>query len=228
MKIHDMGWDDRPRERLIEKGPGSLNNSELIAVLLRTGTRSENALDVARNLLACAGGSLTELSSMGMDRMMGVPGVGLLKAATISAAIELGRRFASEDFPLDTIPVTSASMIYRLLYPKLKGLDHEQCWIVFLNRSNYLISSERVSEGGFSETTFDIKHIVSRALERKATSIIVVHNHPSGNPRPGPYDIKATEKLRKAASLLGVTLLDHIIAADTAFYSFNEERLVTI
>ena len=225
MKIQDLGLEDRPRERLIGKGPWSLSNSELLAVILRTGTGKENAVDVARNLLAEAGGSLTELSSMGMDRMMKVSGVGLLKAATVTAAFELGRRFAMEEFPYEKIPITNAWVIYRILYPRLKGLDHEQCWVVFLNRSNYFISSEKISEGGFGETTFDVKMIVTRALERKATSIVLVHNHPSGNPRPGPGDYEATKLLRKACSAIGLTLLDHIVASDNAFFSFNEERL---
>ena len=225
MKIQDLGLEDRPRERLIGKGPWSLSNSELLAVILRTGTGKENAVDVARNLLAEAGGSLTELSSMGMDRMMNVSGVGLLKAATVTAAFELGRRFAMEEFPYEKIPITNAGVIYRILYPRLKGLDHEQCWVVFLNRSNYFISSEKISEGGFGETTFDVKMIVTRALERKATSIVLVHNHPSGNPRPGPGDYEATKLLRKACTAIGLTLLDHIVASDNAFFSFNEERL---
>lgn len=225
MRIQDLGLEDRPRERLIEKGAWSLSNTELLAVVLRTGTGRENAVDVARNLLASAGGSLTELSSMGMDRMTKVPGIGRLKAATVLAAFEIGRRFSMEDFPYEKVPLTNSGMIYRIIFPRLKGLDHEQCWVVFLNRSNYLISIDKMSEGGFSDTTFDIKMIIGRALERKATSIIIVHNHPSGNPRPGKADIEATEKLRSACSTVGLTLLDHIIASDSAYFSFNEERL---
>lgn len=227
MKIQDMGRDERPRERLLGHGPTGLSNAELLAVLLRTGTGSHNAVDLSRRLLQEAGGSLTGLSAMTLDQMRKISGIGPLKAATILAAFELGRRFQAEDYPYERTAIRNAGMIYRLMAPRLKGLDHEQCWIVYLNRSNYVISTELVSIGGFSETTFDIKRILQHALDRKAAGLTVVHNHPSGNPRPGQEDIQATMRLQTAARILGMTVLDHVIFADSSYYSFQDE-LVTL
>ncbi len=225
MRIQELGTDERPREKMIEKGAEALSNAELLAILIRTGTGKDNAVDVARNLLKAAGGSLVELSAMTFDRMKKVPGIGLLKAATVLSAIELGRRFSAEGYPYERIPVTNAGMLYRLLYPRLKGLDHEQCWVVFLNRSNYVINAEMVSDGGFSETTIDIKRILQHALDRKAAGMAVIHNHPSGNPRPGKADIEVTRRLRDAASVMGLILLDHVVFSDSSYFSFHDETV---
>ncbi|MBR1871639.1 MAG: DNA repair protein RadC [Bacteroidales bacterium] len=228
MKMIDLGSDDRPREKMMEHGPAILSNSELLAVLLRTGTRKENALEVARNLLKAAGGSLTELSSMSFEAMTNVSGVGGYKACSVAAAMELGRRFSAESYPYERMAITSAAMLYRALYPKLKGLDREQCWVVYLNRSNFIIGMEMVSEGGFAETVIDVKMILKHALERKAAQIVLSHNHPSGNPRPGKEDIENTRMLSEACNTMGLVLLDHIIFADSSYFSFSDDKVTLI
>ena len=225
MNMKEMGADERPREKMLAFGPGVLSNAELLAILLRTGTGKENALDVSRNLLRAAGGSLTELSSMTVTGMKLIPGIGRLKAATVMAAFELGRRFAFEEFPYEKTPLTSAAEVYRLMFSTLKGLDHEQCWVVYLNRSNFVIDKVKISDGGFNETTVDVQMIIRGALERKAAGLVLVHNHPSGNPQPGKMDIVLTGRLSRAAKVMNISVIDHIIFSDSAYYSFEEETL---
>ena len=224
MKMKELNREERPRERLLSKGAGALSNAELLAILIRTGNGKMNALDTAFEMLSRAG-SLTGLSSMSADSMTCIPGIGMDKAATVAAAIELGRRFTAERKDCRKIPVTSPQQIYSLLIPEMKGLDHEECWIVYLNRANYVISAERVSSGGLSSTAIDTSVIMRKALEKKAGGIILSHNHPSGNPNPGAADMRETERLRNAASTFGISLMDHVIIADTCFYSFAEEQV---
>ena len=142
------------------------------------------------------------------------------------AAFELGRRFSAEEPTLTRTSITGPAQIYAMMHPLLKGLDHEECWILYLNRSNYVIAKEKLSTGGLSSTTFDTNMVVRKALEKKADGLIVVHNHPSGNPYPGSADLKQTAALKKAAGTFEISLMDHIVIADSCFYSFSEERIV--
>jgi DNA repair protein RadC len=224
MKMKEMIAEDRPRERLLEKGAGALGTAELIAILLRIGNGRKNVLETARELISSAG-DLTGLSSMSVDKMIEIPGIGRNKAATISAAFELGRRFASEKTRTVRSSVTSPKQVYDELIPVMRGLDHEECWIIYLNRSNYIIGKERQTSGGLSATVIDTGTIVRKALEKKANGIILAHNHPSGNPYPGTSDIRETEKLKKAADTCGISLLDHIIISDNRYYSFADEQI---
>ena len=185
MKIKELSPEDRPREKMLEKGAGSLSTAELIAILLRTGTGKSNAVETARKLLNMAGGNLTGLYSLSVEKMCGITGIGQGKAITVAAAIELGRRFGAETSRIEKISVTSPDMIYRMMLPKMKGLGHEECWVVYLNRANYITGCEQASRGGLDATTVDIKIIVRKALEKLASGIILIHNHPSGNPMPG-------------------------------------------
>ena len=216
--------EERPRERLVRRGAGALGTAELVAILLRTGSGRHNVLEIAHELLARAG-DLTGLSSMSVEKMMEIPGIGKDKAAALAAAIELGRRFSSDVSRAGRVAVTQAGQIYNELIPIMRGLDHEECWAVYLNRSNYIIGKERQTSGGLSSTVIDISTIMRKALEKKASGIILVHNHPSGNPYPGASDIKETGKLKKAADTCGISLLDHIIISDGRFYSFADEQM---
>lgn len=225
MKINDMVTDERPREKMSEKGAAALSNAELLAIIIRTGTGNMNALDVARALLECAGGTLTGLSDISIERMTQTEGIGTMKALTVSAAMELGRRFATEKSKSDKISITNARMVSDIMNPVLKGRSHEECWVIFLNRANYIINKERISLGGMASTVIDKKIIVSKALDKKANGIILVHNHPSGNPRPGKADIEQTDSLRKALITFDISLIDHVIISDDSFFSFAEERI---
>lgn len=225
MRIKDWVANERPREKLLSRGARALSNAELLAILIGSGTGGKNVLEVAQELLARAEGRLVLLAAMPLERMRSQKGLGSVRAVTIQAAMELGRRAFEEMALLDKRSITSPELVYRLMLPTLKNLDHEECWALFLNRANYLIGKEMVSSGSLESTPLDAQKIVRRGIEKQCRHIILVHNHPSGQPRPGEADIRQTEHLRKALSLMGISLMDHIVVAEDAFYSFAEERV---
>lgn len=233
MKIQDICESERPREKMLAKGPRSLGNAELLAVLLRTGTRtgtgdsavSENAIDIANRLLSLAGGSLLKLAYMSAKEISSVQGIKNGKAVSVLAAMELGRRFMAESPGLSKIPLTDAGMVYDLMRPQLKGLTHEECWVVMLNNARYVVGKTMMTRGGSSSTTIDVKDIVRQALDMKASAIILVHNHPSGNPRPGKADMDETMALKQAAEAMDMLLLDHVIVCDDCYFSFADENV---
>ncbi len=226
MKIKDLGADERPIEKLVEKGAGALSNAEIIAVLLRSGTVDLNAMDVARLMLSKSEGSLVRLSGMSIERMTDIPGIGQKKAASLAAAFELGRRFSLEGSKVEKKAISSSEMVYKTMAPRLKGLSHEECWVLYLNRANYIIGKEMVSSGGFSSTTIDTKMLVIKAMEKKACGIILIHNHPSGNPRPGDADLRQTKLLKNALSPMDIALLDHVIICDDCYFSFADDEVI--
>lgn len=223
MKIKELYHDERPRERLLENGPESLSNVELLAVILRAGTKEKNAVELARSLLNESHGTVGGLAEMSTDRLLDFSGIGSAKAATLSAAFELGRRCATEKITKGRKSISSPSTVFRLMIPHMKNLDHEECWALYLNRANHLICKEMMSSGGLDSTVMDCKMIVRRALEKKASGIILVHNHPSGSPLPGTADIKQTQLLKKALSTCDISLLDHVVIAESSYYSFADE-----
>ena len=225
MRIKDWVANERPREKLLSRGARALSNAELLAILIGSGTGGKNVMEVAQELLARAEGRLVLLAAMPLERMRGQKGLGSVRAVTIQAAMELSRRAFEEMALLDKRSITSPELVYRLMLPTLKNLDHEECWALFLNRANYLIGKEMVSSGSLESTPLDAQKIVRRGIEKQCRHIILVHNHPSGQPRPGEADIRQTERLRKALSLMGISLMDHIVVAEDAFYSFAEERV---
>ena len=223
MKIKDLCADERPREKMMGKGASALSNAELLAILLRTGTEGRNALEVAQILLSAAGGSLTAASRMSVSELCRIDGIGTGKAVTIGAALELGKRLCSEVPDVRKNIIHSPADVYRELSSVLRGLQHEECWILYLSRNNRVISREQLSVGGQSETIVEVKSVVRRALDLRASSLILVHNHPSGDPHPGNADIKLTLNLRKALDTFDISLLDHVIVSDGRYYSFADE-----
>ena len=226
MKIKELYRDERPRERLMKNGAESLSNAELLAILLRAGTRKMNVVDLARSLLNSSEGSVGGIAAMSMDRLLKLKGVGPAKAATLAAAFELGRRCAGEKMTSKRKAISSPGIVYRLMIPHLKNLAHEECWVLFLNRANHLISKEKMSQGGLESTLIDIKSIIGKALEKKASGVILVHNHPSGNPLPGTSDITQTRLLKKGLETCDISLLDHVVVAESSYYSFADEEVV--
>lgn len=223
MKISEWGKNERPRERLERLGAENLSDTELLAILIRTGAKTMNAADLAREILAASGGSLTGLSLMSLERLSIHPGIGKVKAITLKAAFELGRRFAAESSDsFRSMAINDSGRAFSLLYPHLKDLDHEECWVIFLNRGNKVISIDRISKGGSSATIVDRKIILRMAVEKLAGGIILAHNHPSGNRFPGEADIRETRALKEAAKIMDVSLLDHIIIAGNGYYSFSD------
>ena len=225
MKILDMCPDERPREKMRLRGAKALSNADLLAILLGSGTGGKNVIEVAQELMVSAGGRLSLLGAMPLERLVSHKGVGEARAVTIAAALELGRRSFEELSVVDKRAITSPELVFQLMLPHLKNLDHEECWILYLNRANFLIGKEMITSGSLESTLIDTGRILRKAIEKQCSYVILVHNHPSGSPRPGQADIYQTEVLRKALSAVGIHLADHVVMAEDAFYSFNEERI---
>lgn len=225
--MKDLCIDDRPREKLLDKGAEALSNAELLAILIRTGTEKMNAVEIARHMLLAAEGSLNEIASMSTERLCETEGIGTSKAVTIAAAFELGRRSTSEPIVKERTTVSSPRMVFRIMLPLLRGLDHEECWAIFLNRANYILGKEKMSSGGQDSTVIDVKRIIRRSLDKKASGVILIHNHPSGNALPGKADITQTGILRNALKTCDLQLVDHVIIAEDSWYSFADERLMS-
>ena len=227
MKIKELCAEERPREKMLSKGADALTNAELLAILLRTGTGGRNVVDVARELLKSCDERLGEMASMSVERLCQVDGIGPGKAVAVMAAFELGRRLSMESGMECALRLDTPAKVYRIMLPIMRDLDHEECWVLFLNRTNGLIAKERMTTGGQDFTLFDKRVIMRRALERKASSLILVHNHPSGNPFPSVEDINQTKDLHRALSSCGLQLLDHVIVAGASYYSFSDEQVVS-
>lgn len=225
MKIKDLCESERPREKLLAGGAGNLSNGELLAVLLRSGNRNSSAIELAQQLLAVCDARLSNLFNMDSGRMCALPGIGKGKAATVLAAFELGRRFLQEESVLRKRPVITARTVFEIMLPQMKGLRHEECWVLLLNDGCCLIKSVKLSTGGGRSTVIDVRQVLRLALDNCASGIILVHNHPSGNPRPSEADKKQTEQLHKAARTCGLELMDHVVVSDDCFFSFAEERV---
>lgn len=219
MKIKDLNNDEKPRERFISEGAHSLSSAQLLAILLRTGTRNCNVVDVARNLLIQAEGSLATLADMSLESMCRVSGVGPDKAVAVATAFEIGRRVALERRE-GCVSINSVDDAVKYIRSLFSSMDREEFWAVFLKRSRRVVSCERISEGGETFTDVNIKKVVRRALDHAASAVIVAHNHPSGNPMPSTADIKMTKQLRTALQTFELVLMDHIIIAEGGEYSF--------
>ena len=225
MKLKEMCPDEMPREKMITKGAEALSNTELIAILLRTGRGGANVIDVAREMLMSGGGRLGGLAGMSVERLCRIEGIGPGKAVTVAAAFELGRRIATETESSAKTPLSSPKSVYRIMVPHMRHLDHEECWVLFLNKVNKLIHKEMISQGGIDSTVIDNRIILRKALERKATGVILVHNHPSGSALPSVEDIRQTQSLNKALKTCDLSMLDHVVIARDSYYSFADEQL---
>ena len=217
--------EERPREKVMANGIQFLSDSELLALLLGSGTRNTTAVELARQILKGVGNNLQELGRKGVGDLVRIKGVGPAKAITVLAAMELGRRRAGMQH-IDQVPVKSSEIVYKLFHPLLGDLEHEEFWILMLNRANRVLGRYKVSLGGLSGTVIDTRIILNKALDNLASSIIVCHNHPSGNNQPSDADVKITGKLKKAAEMLEIKLLDHVIIADKSYFSFADEGLI--
>lgn len=214
--------EDQPREKLLHKGKQSLTDAELLAIILSTGNRDETAVGLSKRILRSVDHNLHELGRTEVLELMKFKGIGEAKAISIVATLELGRRRQLSD--VKERPKVSASQdAYRLLSPLVQDLKHEEFWILLLNRSNRVVAREQISSGGVSGTVVDAKVIFKKALDVLASSIILCHNHPSGNLKPSRSDLEITQKLKRAGENLEVTVLDHLIISELGFYSFADE-----
>ena len=226
MKMKDYVIGEKPREKLRLRGAKSLSNAELLAILLGSGTGGKNVLEVSQELMVSAGGRLTLLGAMPLEQLMQQKGVGEVWAIGIAAALELGRRCFEEMSMVDKRAVTSPELVYRVMIPVMKHLDHEESWALYLNRNNYLIGKEMITVGRMETTLIDTRRIVRKAIEKQCSQVVLVHNHPSGQALPSQADIRQTDILRKALAAVEIGLMDHIIVCEDSFFSFSEEKLV--
>ena len=220
-------WEaaDRPREKMATQQPESLSNAELLAILLHHGTRDKTAVDLARELLQLCQQNLLELGRLSIREMMGVKGIGLAKAVTLSAALELGRRRHAGN-PLQKVVINESRDIALFLKTRFQDLTYEVFGVLFLNRANKINHFEIISQGGITGTVADPRIILRKALQEEAVSIILCHNHPSGNLRPSSADQEITQKIRNAAQWLDIRVLDHIIVSDQGYFSFADEGIL--
>lgn len=223
--ITSWALEDRPREKALAHGIQVLSDSELIAVLLGSGTRSLSAVDLAKEILVKVSNNLDELGKMDVRQLMKYKGVGEAKALTLSAALELGRRRQSVS-PLQRKSITCSRDAYEVIYTVLDDLNHEQFWVILLNRSNKVLDKIRIGQGGVSAVVVDPKIVFKEAINRLATGIILVHNHPSGNLKPSKADIDLTRNIRQAGQFLDIQLFDHLIIAGGSYYSFADEGML--
>lgn len=225
--IKSWAEEDRPREKLLQKGKHMLSESELIAILVRTGTKKNDALQVSKDLLGKVQNDLNALSKLSVKDMLAlnVKGIGETKAITIVAALELGRRRQSSEVK-DREKITSSRDIFEVLHPLLADKLHEEFWILLLNRANKVIDKMSISSGGLTGTVADVRMIFNHAIQSQATSIVLSHNHPSGNLSPSQSDIDLTKKMVSAGETLDIKVLDHVIIGDNRYYSFADEGMI--
>jgi DNA repair protein RadC len=221
--IRELPPEARPRERLVASGPEALQDRELVAVLLRAGSRSRSALHVADDLLRRFGG-VRGLSRARVEELSAVPGVGEAKATTLVAAFELGRRAQGPD-PAARPVVRGAEDVAALVAPRLAHREQEHFCVVLLNTRHEVIGVVETSRGGLNAASVEAREVFREAIRRAAHAVVLVHNHPSGNPEPSPDDARLTAVLRQAGALLGVAVLDHVVVGDGRFVSLRERGL---
>lgn len=221
--IREWAEEDRPREKMITQGAASLSNAELLAILLGSGTREETAVDLAKRVLNFADNNLNELGKLSIETLCRqFKGIGPVKAVTLTAALEIGKRRRSSEV-LSRHQIRNSRDIYELFHARLADLSHEECWLLLMNNQHKVIETIRISHGGVSETTVDPKIVLKHALDKLASAIILCHNHPSGNPHPSTSDDKITQKMKTACANLDIQFTDHLIFSENEYYSYADE-----
>lgn len=223
--IKNWSEDDRPREKMLQRGAGALTDAELLTILISSGTKEKSALDLAREVLSLAQNNLQQLGRLNVPDFKKVKGIGEARAITIAAALELGRRRQISE-GLQRPSLTDSQQAVEIIAPLLRDLNHEAFCTLYLNGANKLLHYEILSNGGLSGTVADPRIILKNALLHSASSIIVAHNHPSGNLRASQQDKQLTSKLRDSAALMDIKLLDHIIISGNGFLSMADEGIM--
>lgn len=223
--IKSWALDDRPREKLLQRGKLSLTDAELIAILIGSGNRNESAVELSKKILSQHQNNLNILGKLSVSQLMQFKGIGEAKAISIIAAMELGRRRRSEE-ALELHKISSSNSVFEVLQPILGELNHEEFWILYLNNANKIIEKFQISKGGITGTLVDVRITLRKALELGAVSLILAHNHPSGNLNPSEADKQLTQKLKIAAESLDIKVLDHLIVTEKSYFSFADEGLM--
>ena len=221
LTIAHWSEDDQPREKLRDKGPQALSNAELLAILIGSGTPGVSAVELMQNVLNGCSNNLNMLGKMSIRQLMEHKGIGEAKAITILAACELGKRRQMET-PEERPDLSTATKIYRHMHPIMQDLDVEEFWVLFLNQNHRLIKKIRISHGGLSEVSVDLRIIMREAVLANATIMAVCHNHPSGSISPSRQDDALTESIRRACEVMRIRLMDHLIVVDGSYFSYHE------
>lgn len=225
LSIKEWAVEDRPREKMQAKGVRSLSEAELIAILIGSGNLEESAVEVSRRIMASVNNNLNELGKKTIVDLQKFKGIGPAKAITIAAAMELGRR-RKESEPDEKPKVVTSGDAAAIFKPLLSDLPHEEFWVLLLNRNNLVIDKTMVSQGGLAGTVIDVRIILKMALDKLACSIILCHNHPSGNLIPSEADKDITKKIKEAGKHMDIPVLDHIIIGNGSYFSFADEWLI--
>jgi len=220
--IKNWAQDDRPREKLSLKGQRALSDSELLAIIMGSGSRNESAVELAKRILASVDNNWNNLSRLSVNDLCKFKGIGEAKAISIITALEIGRRKAAQELP-EKPKIKESKDIFAVMQNVIGDLNVEEFWVLYLNQGNFVIKKEQIGRGGISQVSVDVRIIMKTALEEFATSIILIHNHPSGTLNPSRSDHHLTEKIKKAAQTLDIELLDHLIITQKAYFSFADE-----
>ncbi len=225
LTIKSWAEEDRPREKLSQQGRRFLSDAELIAILIGSGSRNESAVELSKRILHACNHDLNQLGKLSIQELSKFKGIGEAKAISIIAALELGRRRKDAIAP-DQVKVKSSKDVYQAIGSQFEDINHEEFWVLLLNRANKITSKHLISKGGQAGTIADPKIIFNVALENHAAYIIMAHNHPSGNLKPSQADLNLTSKLKSAGQLLDIPVLDHLIISDNGFFSFADEGIL--
>ena len=225
LNIKQWAEEDRPREKLMLKGRQALSDAELLAIIIGSGTPNESAVELSKKILLLANNNLFLLGNLTLEDLKKVKGIGEAKAISIAAALEIGRRRKDSE-PPKKIKIDSSKSAYDYIYQDLSDLPHEEFYVVFLRRSNEVIEKMSLSKGGISGTVVDVRIILKRAIELQASSLVLFHNHPSGNLKPSSADIDITNKIIEAGKLIDVSVLDHLIIGHNSYLSLKEESFI--
>lgn len=222
LTITQWAEEDRPREKMMMHGASALSNAELLAILIGSGSAEESAVELTRKILNDYHNNLNELGKASIDELCRYKGIGLAKAISILAASELGKR-RKEESVKERIAILSSKDVYECFYPMMCDLPTEECWVLLLNQASKIIEKTKISAGGLSATAVDVRCILREALLKRASAIVLCHNHPSGNIRPSKEDDLLTRHVAQASECMDIRLVDHIILTDGAFYSYADE-----
>ena len=221
LKINQWAKEDRPREKMADLGTEALSNAELLAILIGSGSTDESAVDLMKKVLNDCNNSLNTLGKKTIADLCKYKGIGKAKAITILAACELGKRRQAET-PEERPDLGTATKIYRHMHPLMQDLDVEEFWVLLMNQHYRLIKKVKISHGGITETSVDIRIIFKEAVLANATILAVCHNHPSGNLTPSRADEELTKSIQRACELMRIHFMDHVIVTDGQYYSFHE------
>lgn len=225
LTIKQWSIQDRPREKYAKNGAVALTDAELIAILLRTGNASDSAVELAKKVLAFSGNSLNTLSGKSLQELSQMKGIGQAKAVSLMTAFEIGKRIQAEKVE-QRLQILSSTDVVNLMQDKIAHLEHEEFWAIYLNHANRILNVCQISKGGIASTGVDTRIVLQQAVVNKATQIVLCHNHPSGNVKPSQQDIQVTKRLHKAADIMDLVLVDHIIIHKQQYFSFVEEGLL--